>query len=132
QKVELGQYTIPKGTIVITTMKAIHENPDIYEDPEKFIPERFLNNTKLMHAAANGRVSDRDHFNFEWGRRICPGIYLAEVEIFHTFINLFSKCTIEPVIDHHNKPIYPDIEDEQNLGIIIAPIPYSVKIVARS
>jgi hypothetical protein len=22
-------------------------------------------------------VSERDHFNFGWGRRICPGIYLV-------------------------------------------------------
>ncbi|KAI8876970.1 cytochrome P450, partial [Backusella circina FSU 941] len=126
--VELGQYIIPKGTIVLTSMRSLHENPDAYEDPEKFIPERFLNNTKSMYAAANGRVSERDHFNFGWGRRICPGIYLAEVEIFNSYVSLFSKCTIEPVVDEHNKPIYPDIEGELNSGVIVGPIQYNVKV----
>jgi cytochrome P450 len=58
-------------------MKAMHENPHVYGDPEKFIPERFLSNKKTMYASANGRISERDQFNFGWGRHICPGIYLV-------------------------------------------------------
>jgi cytochrome P450 len=59
-------------------MKSMHEGSNVYGEPEKFIPERFLNNTKSMYASANGHVSERDHFNFGWGRRLCPGIYLVK------------------------------------------------------
>lgn len=39
-----------------------------YDDADKFIPERFMNNLKTMLSAANGRFEERDHFNFGWGR----------------------------------------------------------------
>jgi cytochrome P450 len=90
--VELDQYIIPKGTIVLTSMKSLHENPKVYENPEKFVPERFLNNTKSMYASANGKVSDRDHFNFGWGRRICPGIYLVKKIPLCEYILLYLIC----------------------------------------
>lgn len=35
-------YTIPKGTICNFNVFDIHRNPDIFPDPETFIPERFL------------------------------------------------------------------------------------------
>jgi cytochrome P450 len=33
--------TIPKGTIVSLNLWAIHHNPEFYENPEEFNPERF-------------------------------------------------------------------------------------------
>ncbi|KAI8879367.1 cytochrome P450, partial [Backusella circina FSU 941] len=131
QDIDLKGYLIPKGTVVLTCMKSMHGDLKIYDEPEKFIPERFLQNTKSMYASANGNVSDRDHFNFGWGRRLCPGIYLAEVEMFNSYISLFSKCTIEPVTDASSCSTYPDIIDEKNAGVIVAPIPYRVRVIRR-
>lgn len=53
---------------MISSMNSIHKRADIYPDPETFIPERFMNNLKTMQSAANGRLEDRDHYNFGWGR----------------------------------------------------------------
>ncbi len=33
---------IPKGTVVFPNVISIHSDPDVYEDPESFEPERFL------------------------------------------------------------------------------------------
>lgn len=49
-------------------MESMHMRQDTYPNPEKFEPERFMNNLKTMQSAANGKLEERDHFNFGWGR----------------------------------------------------------------
>ena len=39
---ELCGYLIPKGTYLLSNLWAVHHNPNIWEDPEDFKPERFL------------------------------------------------------------------------------------------
>ena len=76
-KVEYRGYYIRQGTTLISNMHAMHRNPKAYEEPDTFKPERFLNNTKTMMAAMNGALEGRDHYNFGWGRRVCPGAHLV-------------------------------------------------------
>ncbi|KAI7873064.1 cytochrome P450 [Spinellus fusiger] len=105
----VNNYMIKKGTTLVSDMYSIHRNPDIYLDPEKFIPERFITNNSKFYASAIGKPTERDQFNFGWGRRICPGIYLAETEMFLTYVDLWACCTIEPALDFKGKPLYADI-----------------------
>ncbi|KAI9274024.1 cytochrome P450 [Helicostylum pulchrum] len=120
-------YMIPKNSILISSMDSMHMRQDIYPNPKKFEPERFMNNLKTMQSAANGKLEERDHFNFGWGRRICPGIYLAETEIFLAFVQMFARCYIEPSTDG-----LPDIDSAVNLGLTAAPVSYKVKFVKRA
>lgn len=46
----------------------MHTNAERYEKPHEFIPERFMNNLKTMQASANGKIEERDQYNFGWGR----------------------------------------------------------------
>ncbi|GAA5812331.1 hypothetical protein MFLAVUS_005782 [Mucor flavus] len=123
---DIDGYIIPKGATIISNMDSMHKQSKLYPEPEKFMPERFINNLKTMQAAANGKLEDRDHFNFGWGRRICPAIYLAEVEIFSAFIQIFSRCSIEPTSEG-----MPDIVGAKNAGLTIWPLPYKVKFTER-
>ncbi|GMP73932.1 hypothetical protein CsSME_00031513 [Camellia sinensis var. sinensis] len=68
----IGGYTIPKGTRILFNVWAIHRDPLIWENPLEFYPERFLNG-KWDY---NG--NDFAYFPFGSGRRICPGISMAE------------------------------------------------------
>ncbi|KAI7872656.1 cytochrome P450 [Spinellus fusiger] len=126
-----SNYMIKKGTTLVSDMYSMHRNPDVYPDPEKFIPERFINDKSTFHASAHGKPTERDQFNFGWGRRMCPGIYLAETEMFLTYVALWACCTIEPVLDSKGKPLYADIEGFVDNGLVLMPKPYKVRFVER-
>ncbi|KAI9266095.1 cytochrome P450 [Sporodiniella umbellata] len=110
-------YFIPKGTTLVSCILAMNFDPKIFKDPEVFWPERFLNNTEKMSAAANAGVENRDHFSFGWGRRMCPGIYFAEMQVFNFFVNFFSKFTItaEKSLENSDPLAY------QEVGFVIKP-----------
>lgn len=58
-------------------------DPEKFKDPEHFIPERYANFPELApYYAASGDWSARDHLGYGAGRRICPGIHLAERNLF--------------------------------------------------
>lgn len=63
-------YLIPKDCTIISSMESMHNNAERYEKPHEFIPERFMNNLKTMQASANGKIEERDHYNFGWGRYV--------------------------------------------------------------
>ncbi|OAC99015.1 cytochrome P450 CYP5207 [Mucor lusitanicus CBS 277.49] len=127
--IEVDGYLLPKGCTIIANMGSMHKNPKQYPvHPESFLPERYMNNLKTMQAAANGKLDQRDHFNFGFGRRLCPGTYLAEVELFNAFVQVFAKCKIEPI----SQDEYPDISNaRENSGLNILPPPYKVKFIKR-
>lgn len=43
-------YTIPKGATITIAIYLLHHSPDIWENPDKFDPDRFLpENSSLRH-----------------------------------------------------------------------------------
>lgn len=69
--VKLFGYTVPKDAQVMVNVWAIGRDPDLWENPNSFNPERFL--------GSNIDVKGRDFelIPFGAGRRICPGLPLA-------------------------------------------------------
>lgn len=66
---KVGGYWVPKGTILMMNVWAIHNDPNTWKEPTKFNPERF-----------EDIVNERDGFNlmpFGYGRRSCPGKHMA-------------------------------------------------------
>ncbi|KAF2800799.1 cytochrome P450 [Melanomma pulvis-pyrius CBS 109.77] len=74
---------IPKGSVAVLNWWAIHRDPRIWENPDNFDPARYLN--KPLAAADYINVSDpyeRDHFTYGAGRRVCPGVHVAERSLY--------------------------------------------------
>ena len=78
---EVDGYTIPSGTRVIINELAIGRDPESWEKPEEFMPERFTEGGSA--AAIDFRGNDFQFGPFGAGRRICPGLNfgMATVEI---------------------------------------------------
>ncbi|CAO0802380.1 unnamed protein product [Mucor circinelloides] len=70
-------YLFPKDSIINAHMMSVHMDPHFYKNPTEFNPERFLPYVKSLHAAASGKLEERDTFVFGFGRRLCPGIHLV-------------------------------------------------------
>ncbi|KAJ4784073.1 hypothetical protein LUZ62_035319 [Rhynchospora pubera] len=71
QEISLGGYEIPKGTMLLVNVYQIQRDPEIWEEPMKFMPERF----------EDGRSNGKWMAPFGMGRRRCPGEALAMREI---------------------------------------------------
>ncbi|VUC28794.1 unnamed protein product [Clonostachys rosea] len=77
------KYTIPANTILIPNIPALSRNRERYDSPDVFDPRRFIGDDK--DAAASARCPDygsRDHFQFGFGKRFCPGSYVAEGSLY--------------------------------------------------
>lgn len=80
--VEFEGYTIPKNAHVIPLLHAVHMDPEHWDEPEQFRPERFL-------CDDGNTVRKPEHFiPFGVGKRKCLGDHLAEKEFFLFFATL--------------------------------------------
>ncbi|KAI2424142.1 hypothetical protein LOZ63_000688 [Ophidiomyces ophidiicola] len=71
------EYEIPAGTPVGMTCYLIHNNTDIFPEPKRFIPERWLDHEGKRH-----RHLDPFIMAFSKGTRQCLGINLAYAEMY--------------------------------------------------
>ncbi|KAH9853884.1 cytochrome P450 [Lenzites betulinus] len=117
-------YYIPKGTIINPNCWWMLHNPETYADPMTFNPERFL--------SAPGKEPERDPRTvaFGFGRRICPGIHLAESSIYLAIAMSLAVFNFEKAVDTNGKPIEPSTE--YTSGSVSHPPPYQCSITPRT
>lgn len=65
----VGGYHIPRGTTIMVNAWAMHRDSKVWEEPNKFKPERF----EGIHSEREGFK----HIPFGMGRRACPGAAMA-------------------------------------------------------
>ncbi|CAN7986556.1 unnamed protein product [Ixodes hexagonus] len=86
-----GEYFVPKDTIVMRNVWAVHMSSTLWEHPEKFDPSRFL-------SSDGSKLLNRPDYliTFSVGKRMCPGETLATVEIFLYLTTLLQKFNVFP------------------------------------
>ncbi|KAJ0797387.1 Germacrene A acid 8-beta-hydroxylase [Helianthus annuus] len=75
-------YDIPAKTRLLVNAWACATDPDSWEDPDSFIPERFENNS-IGYSGA-----DFEFIPFGAGRRICPGMNFGMGTVEYVVANL--------------------------------------------
>lgn len=103
EPMELMGYQIPKGVGLGIPIYMTHQRPELYPEPKKFRPERFLER----------QFSPYEYLPFGGGNRRCIGAAFALFEmkiVLATILTNYSLALAE------QKPIYP-----VRRGIVFAP-----------
>ncbi|RYC55799.1 hypothetical protein CHU98_g10416 [Xylaria longipes] len=120
-----GQF-IPQGTVCVLNTWIMHHDPERYPDPMAFKPERFLHDPLSSAQSSNlPNPLERDHWMFGAGRRICPGMWVAEREIWLTVSRMLWAFEMEASPDH---PI--DLKEYDGLSGR-SPVPFQVYLKPR-
>ncbi|ROT68379.1 Cytochrome P450 2L1 [Penaeus vannamei] len=86
----LGGYLLPKGTIVWTAALTMHHDPRFWNDPEKFMPERWLDDQGKFATKKEGFLP------FGVGKRVCVGESLVRMELFIISTAIFQSLSVSP------------------------------------
>ncbi|KAF7833589.1 flavonoid 3'5'-hydroxylase [Senna tora] len=77
---EVDGYYIPKGTRLSVNIWAIGRDPDVWDDPLSFNPERFMSGEQ---AKMDPRGNDFELIPFGAGRRICAGTRMGIILVHY-------------------------------------------------
>ena len=94
EPVELGGYELPAGVAVTPCIHLIHRDPEIYPEPERFLPERFLDNPPGTYT----------WIPFGGGVRRCLGAAFAQFEMAVVLRELVKRHQIRPARPASERP----------------------------
>jgi cytochrome P450 len=87
---KIGNYTASTGSILFVSQYLLHRDPRFFEDPERFLPERFLPAGKAQQAA---------YFPFGLGPRRCIGEGFALMEGVLVLSTILQRWDLELLPD---------------------------------
>ncbi|KAG1761924.1 cytochrome P450 [Suillus occidentalis] len=123
---EYNGYFIPNGTSVLPNVWAILHDPDVYPDPLIFSPERFSDQKRNSELGINKLPWPA----FGFGRRMCPGRWLAYESIWFSIACILSVYSIERGIDENGLEIVPEVVYTSSM--ISRPKPFKCRFIPRS
>ena len=114
----LAGFLIPRDMTVFVNIWAIHHDPDYWQDPFCFRPERFLDE--------QGRVHLEGIMPFSSGKRLCPGESFGRKAVFLYAARLLYRFKMECAPG----TILPD-EDDSVYGVVVNCKPFKIRAIER-
>ncbi|KAI8504432.1 hypothetical protein Bbelb_175500 [Branchiostoma belcheri] len=115
----LNGYTIPADATLLFNLWSVHMDPQLFPEPDKFSPERFLDQDGNF-------VKHEALIPFSIGHRVCLGEQLARMELFLLFVSLMQRFTFHLP---EGAPL-PSTVGEFG-GIVNVPRPFDVRAIPR-
>ncbi|KAJ8522810.1 hypothetical protein ONZ45_g643 [Pleurotus djamor] len=109
-------FHIPANSAITVNIWAIFNDPNRFPDPREFRPERFLtrpgNNGEPGEVVVNQALKEVVMSCFGFGRRICPGRFMAMESLWLSIASVLSVFNIRPSPDEDGRPSLPQITYE--------------------
>ncbi|XP_050206037.1 cytochrome P450 CYP82J17-like [Mercurialis annua] len=116
----IASYHIPKGTRVFANLWKLHRDPNVWSNPDEFMPERFL-----THNQADVFGQNFEYLPFGSGRRSCPGMNFAIQAIELSLARLLQAFSIRT-------PLNVRVDMSEGLGITLPKTsPLEIQIFPR-
>ena len=109
---------IPKNAAILFDFDSIFMNPNIFEQPEIFNPDRYLDEAGMF-------VKPKELVPFSLGRRVCLGDQLGDWELFLYMANLIKTFAFLPADEEKLPKIHGHLDFSH------APDMYSVRCLRR-
>ncbi|HEX5243291.1 MAG TPA: cytochrome P450 [Tepidisphaeraceae bacterium] len=90
-------HPIPRGACIMVTAWFTHRHSDYWPDPERFMPQRFIDPNVLQHRYA--------YFPFGGGRHQCLGMHFANIEGAIILATLARQFRVVPLVGQEVRPM---------------------------
>jgi cytochrome P450 len=87
EDVTVGEWEIPKGSLIVVSTYALQRDPRFFPDPEQFNPDRFA-------AGWEERISRFAYLPFGGGPRVCIGNGFAMMEARLVLATVAQRCKL--------------------------------------
>ncbi|KAK0477607.1 cytochrome P450 [Armillaria novae-zelandiae] len=113
-------YLVPKGAIIVANLWNMLHDPEVYPDPFTFDPSRYI-----------GKETQKDprQAAFGFGRRVCPGMHLADASLYICIVMSLALFDITCMVED-GVPLVP--VHENTSGTISHPKEYKYSLKPRS
>jgi len=122
------EYFIPKGSMILLNVWGLLHDPQVYDDPMTFNPDRFIAKPGQLEAPE----TDPRKFAFGMGRRSCPGRHLAEATISIACVMSLAAFDISKAVDENGMTIMIDPAAAYTDSTASRPEPFKCSIKPRS
>jgi cytochrome P450 len=96
---ELGEWAVPRGSSILVSIARMHANPDVFPDPDRFDPQRFV----------GSKPPSFSWIPFGGGARRCVGAVFANMEmdvVLRTVLRHFViETTVAPGEKYHSRGV---------------------------
>lgn len=91
---EIRGRAYPRGVTLLPCTYLVHRHADIFPEPDRFRPDRFMGRQYAPH----------EYFPFGGGARTCIGASLAPLEMKLVLAEILARCELAPA---HDGPVRP-------------------------
>lgn len=124
----IDSYKIQPGTSVIINGWAISRDPETWENPEEFLPERFMTDDQGDRVFVT-RMGGLEMIPFGGGRRGCPGMGMGMISIQLALANLLYSfdwvfpCGVK--MNDVDTDAFPGLTTHKKNALVLVPCKYN-------